>query len=137
MNFANFSDHAIPLFISSNILPLHLLYFKHSSTLMDDVYNNVVPSNISDLFTPTQDIHHYNTRSSSSGNFYTNYSRLNHHKNSFSVIGAKIWKSIPEVLRKLLKHRFKKKITESIFQIFLKQDSYVDIDTLLNEMKRI
>jgi len=31
MNFANFSDHAIPLFISSNILPLPLLYIKLSS----------------------------------------------------------------------------------------------------------
>ena len=103
---------------------------------MHDVYNNVVPSNISDLFTPAQDIHHYNTRSSSSGNFRTNYSRLNHHKNSFSIIGAKIWNRIPEVMRKLPKHRFKKKITECLLQIFLKQDSYVDVDTL-NEMKGI
>ena len=103
---------------------------------MHDVYNNVVPSNISDLFTPAQDIHHYNTRSSSSGNFHTNYSRLNHHKNSFSIIGAKIWNRIPEVMRKLPKHRFKKKITEWLLQIFLKQDSYVDVDTL-NEMKGI
>ena len=36
----------------------------------------------------------------------------------------------------LPKYRFKK-ITESLLQIFLKQDSYVDIDTLLNEMKQI
>jgi len=57
--------------------------------------------------------------------------------NSFSIIGAKIWNSIPEIPRKLPKHRFKKKTTESLFQIFLKRDSYVDIDTLLNEMKRI
>ena len=100
MNFAIFSDHAIPLFISCNILPLPLLYFKLSSTLMHDVYNKVIPSNISDLFTPTHDIHHYNTRFSSTGNFYINYSRLNHHKISFSSIGAKIWNSMPEDLRK-------------------------------------
>ena len=50
-----------------------------------------------------------------------------------------LWNSIPEVLRKLPKQRFKKKITKfkSLFHIFLKEDSYVDIDTLLNEMKRI
>ena len=125
MNFAKFSDHAIPLFISSNILPLPLLYFKLSSTLMPDVYNKVIPSNISDLFTPTQDIHHYNTRFSSTDNFYINYSWLNHHKNSFPSIGVKIWNSIPEDLRKLPK------------QIFLKQDSYVDIHMLINEMKKI
>jgi len=101
------------------------------------VYNNVIPSNISDPFNPTQDIHHHNTRSSSSGNFYINYSRLNHHNNSFSIIEANIWNSIPEDLRKLPKQRFKKKIIESLFQIFLKLNSYVDIDTLLNEMKTI
>ena len=116
---------------------LSLLYFKLSTTLIHDVHNKVIPSNISDLFTPTQDIHHYNTRFFSTGNFYINYSRLNHHKNSFSSIGATIWNSIPEDLRKLPKHRFKEKITEYLFQIFLKQDSYVDIHMLMNEMKKM
>ena len=37
---------------------------------MYDVYNKVVPSNISGLFTPTKDVHHYNTCSSTAGNFY-------------------------------------------------------------------
>ena len=36
---------------------------------MHDVYNNGIPSNIFDLFTPTQDIHRYNIRSSSFGVF--------------------------------------------------------------------
>ena len=38
---------------------------------------------------------------------------------------------------KLPKHSFKKKITEYLFQIFLKQDSYVDIHMLINEMKKL
>ena len=70
MNFAKFSVHAVPLFISTNILPLPLLYFKNCSILMHDVHNKVVPSNISDFFTPTKDVHHYNTRSSTAGDFY-------------------------------------------------------------------
>ena len=41
---------------------MHL--FKYFA-LMHDVYNNGMPSNIFDLFTPTQDIHRYNTHSSS------------------------------------------------------------------------
>ena len=36
---------------------------------MHDAYNNDIPSNNFDLFTPTQDIHRYNTRSSSFGLF--------------------------------------------------------------------
>lgn len=137
MNFSKFNVHAVPLFISTNILPLPLIYFKNCSILMHDVSNKVVPSNISALFTPTKDVHHYNTRSSTAGNFYINYSRLNHHKNSFSSIVAKIWNCIRDELRKLPKFRFKKKITESLFQIFLNQDSYPDIDTLINEMTKI
>ena len=44
--------------------------------LMFDVYNNTAPHNISDLFIPTQQIHSYSTRSSSSGNYYISHSRL-------------------------------------------------------------
>ena len=43
---------------------------KYCSIVMYDVYNKVVPSNISGLFTPTKDVHHYNTCSSTAGNFY-------------------------------------------------------------------
>lgn len=121
MNFAKFSEHAIPLFLSSHIMPLNILYFKLSSTLMFDVHNKSVPSNISDLFTSTQEIHHYNTRSSSSGSFYIKYTRLNHQKNSLSCTGAKIWNSIPENLKQFSKRRFKKKMNELLFQILQKQ----------------
>ena len=46
-----FSEHTIPVFVSSNTLPLPMLYFKLSSTLMLDVHNKLVPSNICNLFT--------------------------------------------------------------------------------------
>ena len=113
-----------------------MLYFQRVSSLMHDINNNVVPPNISNLFTLTQDFHHYNTRSSTSGNFYMNYSRLNHHKNSFSIIGAKIWNSIPKELRQLPKHKFNKKINKLLFQILKNQDSYADLDTIIKEMKK-
>ena len=101
IHFAKFSFHAVPHVISTNILPLRLLWFKNCSVLMHDVYNMM--SDISDLFTPTKDVHHYNTRSSTVGKFYINYSRLNHYKNSFSIMGAKLWNSIPDVKRQLPK----------------------------------
>ena len=86
-----------------------MLYFKLSSTLMLDVHNKLMPSNICDMFTLTQDIHNYNTRSSSSGNLYINYSRLNLQKNTFPIIGAKMWNSLPEDLRHLPEQEFKSK----------------------------
>ena len=49
-------------------------------------------------------------------------------------MGAKFWNSIPDVMRQFPKYRFKK-TNWILFQIFLKQDSYLDIGTLINEMK--
>ena len=103
---------------------------------MLDVHNKLVPSNLLELFTITRVVHHYNTRSSSSGNFFINYSRLNHHKNSFSILGTKVWNSLPESIRQLTKHKFKKTIEEILLQIFITQDSYVDISTLTDAMKK-
>ena len=73
---------------------------------MFDITTNSAPQNICNLFTFTQDIHQSNTRSASSGNYFINRSRLNHHKNSFSIVGAKIWNSIPESYWKLPKQIF-------------------------------
>ena len=136
INFLPFRTHAIPYFAQSNILPITMLYFKLSSTLMLDITTNSAPQNICNLFTFTQDIHQYNTRSASSGNYYINHSRLNHHKNSFSIVGAKIWNSIPESYRRLPKHIFKKKIKTLLFETLESLDSYADTSTLISEIKK-
>ena len=62
---------------------------------MHDVSNNVIPPNVSNLFTYSSKVHHHNTRFSASGNFYIKCSRTDHMKNSFSRISAKLWNSIP------------------------------------------
>ena len=134
--FLPFRTHAIPYFAQSNILPITMLYFKLSSILMLDITTNSAPKNICNLFISTQDIHQYNTRSASSGNYYINYSRLNHHKNSFSIVGAKIWNSIPESYRSLPKHIFKKKIQALLFATLGSLDSYADTSTLISEIKK-
>ena len=136
INFLPFRTHAIPYFAQSNILPVTMRYFKLSSVLMFDITTNSAPQNICNLFTLTQDIHQYNTRSASSGNYYINHSRLNHHKNSFSIVGAKIWNSIPESYRKLPKHIFKKKIQALLIVTLETLDSYADISTLISEIKK-
>ena len=68
--FADRCDHAIPLFLRAKILPLHFLYYKLLAETMHDVNNDVIPSQLKDLFIPTAKIHSYNTRSSVSNNFY-------------------------------------------------------------------
>ena len=81
-------------------------------------------------------MHHYNTRSASSGNYYIDNSRLNHHKNSFSIVGAKSWNSIPENYRRLPKHIFKKKIQALLFVTLETLDSYADTSTFISEIKK-
>ena len=61
---------------------------------------------------------------------------LNHHKNSFFIVGAKIWNSIPESYRRLPKHIFKKKIQALLFVTLETLDSYADISALISEIKK-
>ena len=66
MNFAKFRTHAIPYFVSYNIMPISMLYFKLSSALMRDVSYDSAPPIINGMFTLSSQVHNYNTRSSSS-----------------------------------------------------------------------
>ena len=69
--FANRNDHAIPLFIDANILPISFLSLSKSvSYVMHDIHTNTAPSKIVNLFQQTSSIHTYNTRSSSKNNKY-------------------------------------------------------------------
>ena len=100
------------------LLQCSILY-KLSSVLMFDVYNNTAPHNILHLFIPTQQIHSYSTRSSSSGNYYISHSRLNQKNGSFSIMGVKIWNSIPENLRNSSKSLFKERVHTILLKICL------------------
>ena len=75
--FAGNRSHALPLFVSANVLPLNMLYFETVCSLMHDISTNSAPQNICDLFTCSSDVHSYNTRLSDAGNLYVNKSRLN------------------------------------------------------------
>ena len=79
-----------------------------------------VSSNISDLFTPTKDAHHFNTCSSTTGSFSINYCQLNHQKNSFPIMGANICNSIPQDMRQIQKYRFKNNNNWILFSNLLK-----------------
>ena len=70
MFFAGNRSHAIPLFVSANVLPLNMLYFETVCSLMHDISTNTALQNICDLFTCSSDLHTYNTRFSDAGNLY-------------------------------------------------------------------
>ena len=57
---------------------------------MHDVNNDLIPSQLKDLFIPTTKVHLYNTQSSVSSNFYIKKSKLEIERKSFSRTGAKV-----------------------------------------------
>ena len=65
--------HAVPFSLDTSVLPLHFLYYEAVCCLMHDVANQITPSNILDLFIKTSHVHSYNTRSSTSQNYYQNF----------------------------------------------------------------
>ena len=76
----------------------------------------------------------YNTRTSTSENFYIKYSRTNQLSNSTALFGAKVWNCLPLEIRKLTRTAFQQKIRYLLFQILDAVDSYVDSLTLLNKI---
>ena len=100
------NDHALPLFVDADVLPVKFLYFESICCLMYGVRNETAPSNILNLFTSTSKIHTYNTRSSKSNKFYIKKSRLEIQQKAVSRIGAKVWNELPASLKELPKKQF-------------------------------
>lgn len=82
------------------ILFLTFLYYELVSTLTHDINNNNTLSKVLHLFEKTSNVHSYNTRSPSSGQFYVNSSRLEIQKHSFSRLGVKLWNVITLITKK-------------------------------------
>jgi len=137
MFFATNREHAIPLFLASNILPINMLYFQTISVLMHDVNNNNAPLNIVKLFTPLSAVHKYNTRAVLSDKFYVQYGRTSHLNKSFSHIGTKIWNAIPEDICNSKKNLFKTKLKTTLTQILENEDVYLDLPKLILQISKL
>ena len=134
INFSDRRDHAIPLFIDANVLPLNVLYYQTISNRMHYVHKNMVPSGILNLFQKTSSCHYYNTRASASGNFYVNSSDLELYKLSFSRFGAKLWNEISCHIRHLPKNKLQKTLRKLLFDILNSEDDYIDTPTLIKKV---
>ena len=133
MYFSEPRAHAMPLFISSKMLPLQMLYAEKVSSIMLDVSCTNAPSNICDFSTKANSKHKHETRFSSSGNYYVQTSRLNLNQDSFSRFGAKLWNAIPNKFRQLSKGAFKK-FHDFLLSIMEAEDDYVEVPILLQKM---
>ena len=132
--FSSNRCHAIPLFVSSNILPVDMLYFETVSTVMHDISTNSAPRNICDLFTRSSNVHLYNTRFSAAQNLYVNAVRLNVNLKSFSSFGTRLWNCLHPDWRKLTKRRFKRQIHKLLLSVLGIEDDYVDAYSLISKL---
>ena len=142
VHFALYTLHLIGrtpflfLFPLINTIPINMLYFKSVSILMHDLFNKQTPCNISSLFTCLNELHNYNTRFSLAGNYYIKYSRCNHLLKSFSRLGAKIWNSIPQELRKVPKFVFKANLQNRLLEVLMEEEDYVGIPFLIKKISK-
>ena len=127
MFFGDYKAHAVPFFISSSLLPLDLLYFKSVAVLMYDVSNNTSPPQISNLFNYQHNIHSHNTRSSTRGNFFLEYSRLDKQNMSFSRNGVRVWNNLSNEIRQMPKVKFKRNIHNMLLQKLSEASEYIDL----------
>ena len=134
--FVNYKVHAIPLFLSSNMLPLNMMYLSTIMYTMYDTFNKCIPSKILNLFIFTNDVHTFNTRSTSSEKYYVKFSRTNQQRCSFSRIGAEVWNDIPLRIRKYSKNKFRSEVKDILFKIFSKEDSYLDTATIIDKLRQ-
>ena len=102
---------------------------------MHDVSNDLVPSNLKDVFLPTAKVHSYNTRSSASKNFFIKKSRLEIKRKSYSRVGVRLWNERPTKLRIQPKIKFKDKIRWILFNIFESKGNYIDVETLMRKLE--
>ena len=124
--FCNTRSHAIPWFVSSNILLIEMLCFETVSTLMHDISNSSVPKNIQKLFNRSSNMQKYNTRSSAMGNYYVSESRLSLQLKSFVNFGTRLWNSLHSDWRALTKRPFNQRIRKFQRTVLGVEDAYVD-----------
>ena len=137
MYFTDKQQHAIPLVLKSNFLPIQMIYFEKMASLMYDISTNEAPSLIQQLFTRAGNVHGYGTRSATRGNYYVKCSRLEIQKNSFSRSGTCVWNSLPLKLCHVNKSRFKKELRLSLHNILKSENEYIGISELITRLPKV
>lgn len=114
ITFSPLDEHSSPLFRHLQIIKLVDFVELFTGTFMYKYYNNLLPSNFSDLFTPVNQVHSHKTRLASKLSFSLPKTRTNYGIFNIPFQGAKIWNSLNDAIKKLSLTQFKSKL-QSIF----------------------
>ena len=89
-----------------------MIYFDTVANLIHDVWRGIAPSPLRNVFTRSSEIHRYNTRHTTEGNYYQKEAKLEIYKRLFSRSGAKVWNVIPSDWRDASKSVFRKEMAD-------------------------
>ena len=109
---------------------------RQCAVLMHDVANQIAPSNMLDLFIKTSHVHSYNTRSSTSQNYYQKFSRLEVQNKAFSRVGPRLWNELPARMRSLPMKTFKNELHNLLLSVLEQCDDYLDTDQITFALKK-
>ena len=80
-------------------LNVRQLIFIDTAILMYRVANNLAPEPISDMYQLANNVHNYNTRYASDGNFYLNRPNTTEGQRSTNFSGARVWSRVPATIK--------------------------------------
>ena len=102
---------------------------------MHDISHGSAPSPLRALFLKSNEVHRYNTRSATKGNFFQKDAKLEIQKRSFSRFGTLIWNNIAPALRDKPKTVYRKTIRNSM--LLSAEDDYVEINKIVDFLKSL
>ena len=114
ITFSSFTCHSPPLFANLNLLPLDQIYNLNLSVLIHKIYNKTSPS--SHNLIPLENVHNYQTRLSTGGNFYQNFNRINLGQSTYSAKGVKCWRKVPNEIKSLPVFSFKLRLKKYMLE---------------------
>ena len=110
ITFSEFRCHTSPLFFKLNVLKLNDVYKLKLGTLFHNMINN--------KFTGTNNLirlnsmHNHNTRLANTNNFYQTFSNSNLGLNTYTKMGLKFWREIPNDLKSAKLANFKLRLKQ-------------------------
>ena len=99
ITFSSYCDHISPLFKSLNLIKLQDLVKILTAVLMFKFHNSLLPSTFNSFFVPINEIHDYNTKTSSNQSYSLPKTRTNYGIFSIRFQGPKIWNSIDDKIK--------------------------------------
>ena len=102
MNFKEPNSHTEPLFAQLQFLKVHDTCICELQLLsfMYDCQNHLAPTHSHSYFTPSSEVHGYNTRLAFKGDlFLTRKTTFQYGIRSIQYSGARLWNSIPILIR--------------------------------------